>query len=368
MKINLVLTLFLAAFIGAFAQRSEDLQSKDKIFLLDGSEQEVQLLINEKTKSGKWLFFIDNLGKLDSLSAKQVLGYRDVYGEVYVSKQYGEPGNEQYVFAQGYRIREIDLYKSVNKKEQIIWFKIPTTNQEYYLTETDYKTQLKAIYPTSKNQSAFLKYIPFSVNGISRAVQKLEDKDYRVLMRTQFSLEVGLNRSHFYWTEPSINAQNLKPTSSFLAGLQINIPLNYSQVSLTSGLFYNQLRFVNEYSENNNNRFSFSANQFKIPFLIRYTFQRTSIRPYLATGMVFTLNSSSNFNEFLQVTTDSTLVIDLVKTRVLVKNPVHFAVVAGVSFRLHNQRFVYFESRYNYQIINVPLQSNNLQVVCGITL
>lgn len=364
-QIFFALVLLFILKPNAYAQQTEVVY--DKVYLPDSTAINVFIKEYDKVKNAKCVVFYKKDGAIDSLTPAQSAGYSIGKDEHFVSKKIRVEDSTFYAFVEKIRYRGRFFYTYYNEDEKYLLTSEMEQSELLLFSKNKYKEQLSAYYQVPQEKAQFLANTRFNINSLSAAIQRFQEKEYSRFHIPFISIEAGLQSNQTYWTSPQYGAKQFENTYSYVVGAQFVIPINYRSVAINTGLSFSQNKLLTALQFNDTVQYSLSYSEIRIPLLLRYTFSSNKFRPYISAGVSYQAKVNASFQEFRFVPLDSSYTVNLEEKGIISTSSWSLNSIFGVSYLLKNNRQVYFESRYLYQLGDAAIKQNAFQMVFGIS-
>ncbi|WP_165699420.1 porin family protein [Hymenobacter jejuensis] len=308
--------VLLAAFgLTAFAATAQRV-NQDYLVTAGGDTLRGRLQIPEKLKTVR--LYQEGKGTTEFAPA-EVTSYGDADGPIGVSKAVGPHGNRQFVapLVHGF----VSLYTGKNTDGDLRYYLQPADTA--YVIEvapgTARLTYLKVLtgcptldFTYSKIESRY----PYTTPGVTSLITtyntcRQPQQPSQVVkapngIRTSYGIKAGLNASDFKFSQKPYTGQHQKALG-YQVGLFVQTT-NKSRLSALVEITYLALRssygpidYFNGYAAYTTTlTTSVRYSQLQIPLLLRYTFGRKSIHPYLNAGPSYGLNFNNQSANIFQ--------------------------------------------------------------------
>jgi len=367
---NLLLIAIILSSISASAQEI-DHTGRDFIKGDSISYYQVTIVNPNSKKRFEQVSFTDGSGKLRTLYPHEVNAYMVFPYDMYYSKEIGLNDSIRNVFVETIKLGEKNLYKYINKQTYYI-LEDSISSETTVLEEDDYKQKLRQVFGeiASDSISPLIENLRFRDKTIMRFLERLEEGNYKRLELPELTLEAGLVSTTF--SPPNSSVLELPDLNdlNYGFGLQANLPLGHSSVSLSTGAFFNRYRISGSLPEQDTSYYQFNASQLQFPLSVRYTVPGNRVRPYFSGGIRLSQMLSESHNRVVKVTSDSLVQYNLMNTEALNSSLWHVGTAIGVEFDVDPGRVLYLEMRYYYHLARKETEfiRNDFNFVVGFSL
>lgn len=248
-------------------------------------------------------------GSVETYTPDDITSFGVKEGRVYYSMNL--EGVEGKVFVENPYVGKLTVYRYNGSGKKTFFVEkdgVMTT-----LQSTNYKERLKELTSDCQGISRQTRLLRFGQRRITELARRYENCDLKPFPHMRWGILAGLETTwlpvksgyhgFFSLTSVSLRDIDLQPSTTWLAGFYVDMPIFTNEVSLNLGAYYTQ----NTYSQN----FTYSNINIKITsldyrILLQYTFPRNKLRPYLNWGYRLSnhLKTSSIFNAGLPTNAD----------------------------------------------------------------
>lgn len=314
--------------------------------------------------------FLDSKGTAQTMAPGDVEAYFSAPDKLFYSRMITIGDSVFPAFVKVLRPGRQSLYEYKNADHHFFLLEDSVTRNVVFLTKENYRPRLKMLYGHNANAAKLIEGLRFTQYNLREFLEKTETGNYRRMPLAYVALEAGLAGTTFSTEEGTFGREPIPTDLNYTLGLSAVIPLDFSNVSLQTGLSFSKYNIKSALPEQDTFRYSFRAAQLQIPLMVRYTLKDARPRPYFATGIRFTHLFDDSHKAFSPVAKDSTVVQNLLGGGRFSKNVVQLGTCLGVEFEVAPQKVLYLEARYYYHLLRGLSEfiRNDFQFVVGFSL
>lgn len=319
-------------------------------------------------------------------------GFKD--GRVYISKYIHTSDSLKKVFLLRLVKGKLSLYYYNGKsgktffweKDSTKFFELPKIHKDY--SKMNFHDDLAYITSDCANIGNTTKLVSYNIKSLSELVRNYNDCKLIPFKYFRYGilLGLGMNKLEFPYANSNNNTNfisniNFKYVGNFIPGLFIDYPIEMSDFSLHTDLYFTK----SGYSYNSNSKYQtgdlfldrntvFLANttSINLPVLVRYTFPSMHVRPFVNAGLIYTYNIINSINVYTSTIYPTYIESSSIdKTSLISKSQFGFSGGAGIEYKLNNRHAVFIELRY-IKLYSSPsdyiLNKSEFQLITGINI
>ena len=304
---------------------------------------------------------------------EKVTEYGFADGRVYVSKTIHIDGLPKKAFLLRLVKGKLTLYHYKSKETNTFYwekdnqgvFELPKYHKDNskmnFHDDLDYLT---GDCPNVKNATRLVSY---TINSMTDLIENYNNCKLIPFPHFRYGILVGYGLNRLETSTFQLNTLaniNFKYQGNFIPGFFIDYPIEMSDFSINSGLYFTKCGYSYNYNyedkdmSQKNTSFVANTTSINLPVLIRYTFPFMHVRPFVNAGLIYALNiknSTNIYSSLIYPTYIESLIID--SSPHITKNQVGFSVGSGMEIKLDYKHYVFIELRYN-KLYSLPTQYN----------
>nr|NQU93511.1 PorT family protein [Bacteroidota bacterium] len=320
---------------------------------------------------------VNNKGEITKYTPYEVKEYCLNSGKVYVSKEIQSGDSLRRVFLE--RLYDGDLTLFYYKNEDGKAFFLETDSSFIELPgkgvkNPSYQERLLPFTldcPSLAKSTKLVNYRKFCIHQFVRKLNTCDRKPFRFM---RFGLSFGYTKAYLgdeFGVLTSLPyAMQPNPDGSATVGLFIDFPILSGNFSFHTSLHYS--RYAISYNQHHDKRdFDLVANisDFKMPLMIRYTFPRWPVRPFVNAGIMAVYHSHAEFDFYQSIISPGQIEIVVPYSISFTGFQTGYTVGAGIEFSITYRNSMFLELRYDDLFKDDQVESidmSTLYLVAGI--
>jgi hypothetical protein len=251
------------------------------------------------------------------------------------------------------------------EKDSTKFYELPKYHKDH--PEINFRKDLEYLTGDCENVRNATKLVSYNIKSLTKLVTNYNNCVLKPFQYFRYGLLLGYGLNKLETSTFKLNSTaniNFKNEGDFLPGIFIDYPIEMSNFSLHSDLYFtkNGYSYISNYTDKDlkqkNTAFVANTTSINIPVLVRYTFPTMDVRPFLNAGLIYTYNiknSTSIYTSTIYPTYIETTEID--KTSHISKNELGISFGVGIEYVLNNKHSVFFELRHN-KLFSLPNEYN----------
>jgi len=316
---------------------------------------------------------VENIKGIIQYTPNEVKEYGLKDGRIYVSKT---------IFADD-SLRKVFMLRLVKGKCTLYYYRGKTTKTFYWEKDStglyelpkyhkdhpkiNFRKDLEYLTGDCENVRNATKLVSYNIKSLTKLVTSYNNCVLKPFQYFRYGLLLGYGLNKLETSTFKLNSTaniNFKNEGGFLPGIFIDYPIEMSNFSLHSDLYFtkNGYSYISNYTDKDlkqkNTAFVANTTSINIPVLVRYTFPTMDVRPFLNAGLIYTYNiknSTSIYTSTIYPTYIESTEID--ETSHISKNELGISFGAGIEYVLNNKHSVFFELRHN-KLFSLPNEYN----------